>query len=202
MTHTRRWTAATAAVALAAGLAACGEAEKTSPKAGDDVLTNTASYGWATSKDVGALFTTGLTVSEVAQGPIIIEDVDPVLEGDVLDLDGQGVRVLNESQQGQGFQELPEWPPKAKSRQEWDLFGGLQGDGNYEVPAPVNGKPAVLHVLLGYKVLKKGRGVQRGVWVTYRHNGAQKKAFLGSYLAVCAPASEKCSKEGPKGEEK
>ncbi|GGJ84299.1 hypothetical protein GCM10010123_12440 [Pilimelia anulata] len=201
MTHTRRWVAAAATAAVtAAALAGCSE--KSSPDVGDDVLTNTSSYGFATTKDVGTVFTTALTVSEVAKGPIIIEDVEPVLEGGVVSVDGTGVRTLFPAQNGKGFEEMAEWPPKGKSKADWDLFGGLQGDGNYEIPAPAAGKPSVLHVLIGYKVEKQGRGVQRGVWVTYNLAGKQHKAFLGSYVAICAPAGAACAKEGPKGEEK
>lgn len=159
---------------------------------GDELKTGQGAYGWYTSKDVGSTFTDGLniiTVTPQARGPLRLIAARPLMD------DGGTVRVIgilariNPDMLGSGgsFQDAPGFPPARAA-------GAVPVQGLIVQP-PKQGEDRWIELQIGYEVVAPGRSARRGVELVYEYEGAQHKAVIPSYLAVCAPSTATCEPE-------
>ncbi|MEU8014317.1 hypothetical protein [Micromonospora parva] len=164
---------------------------------GDELATDQVPYGWQVSKDVGTTFTDGLnlvTVTPKARGPLRLISARPLMD------EGGSVRVLgvlarvNPDMLPPGanvgsFQEGTGFPPAQPHAAGAVPIKGLK------VQPPQQGESRWIELQIGYEVVGLGRSVRRGVELVYEYEGAQHKAFIPSYVAVCAPAAITCAPE-------
>ncbi|WP_157563141.1 hypothetical protein [Micromonospora chokoriensis] len=179
-------------------VAGCDTPFLTSDRPGDDVFAQRSSYGWAGSYDVGYRLTDGVTTIRIGKGPVTIKSIEPVMHGDSARLLGAQVRVLTSTRGS--VMDSEGWPPTHP-----DLIGA-QDPAGLVLPDPGTADPSEhpdgkvdIEILLGYELVGEGRTVRRGVNVTYEIGGRQQKVFLGSYMAVCAPATVQCQIEDQNG---
>lgn len=193
----KTWLLATFAVLVViAILASVHQAMDTKPP-GDELKTDTAPYGWQTSKDVGTKFTDGLnliTVTHQARGPLRLISAKPLMG------DGGSVRVIgilariNPAMLPPGskvgsFQEATGFPPLAPH-----AAGAVPVKGLVVQP-PKKGEDRWIELQIGYEVVAPGRATRRGVELVYEYEGTEHKAFIPSYVAICAPATVTCEPE-------
>ena len=164
---------------------------------GDELKTDQAPYGWQTSKDVGTTFTDGLniiTVTPQARRPLRLISARPLMG------DGGSVRVIgilariNPGMLPSGskigsFQEAPGFPPTLPH-----AAGAVPVEGLIVQP-PKQGEDRWIELQIGYEVVAPGRTARRGVELVYEYEGAQHKAVIPSYVAVCAPSTATCEPE-------
>ncbi|MFI7076744.1 hypothetical protein ACIBO1_05565 [Micromonospora sp. NPDC049903] len=198
---TTRLVRAAMAGALAGVLAVtgCDASFSSSDQPGDDVFTQPSSYGWGNSFDVGYRLTDGVTIVRISKGPVTIKSVEPVMDGDSARLLGAQVRVLTAAR-GAPVVDSEGWPPSHPD------LDGAQDPVGLVLPDPgavdpVDHPDGTVHIeiLLGYEFVGEGRTVRRGMNVTYEIDGKERKVFLPSYMAVCAPASVQCQHEDENG---
>ncbi|MEU5548532.1 hypothetical protein ABZ738_02055 [Micromonospora sp. NPDC047793] len=177
----------------------CGSSFLGSDQLGDDVFAQTSSYGWGGSFAVGYRLTDGVTIVRIDKGPVTIKSIEPVMHGGSTRLLGAQVRLLTASR-GSPVVDSEGWPPTHR-----DLDGAEDAAG-FVIPDPgavdpVDHPHGTVHIeiLLGYEFVGEGRAVRRGVNVKYETGGRQRKVFLGSYMAVCAPAAVPCQHEDENG---
>ncbi|GGJ81611.1 hypothetical protein GCM10010123_09250 [Pilimelia anulata] len=178
-----------------------GKQDRTEP---DDALDNSGGYGFKISKDAGFTFTNGLTVLKVRKGPLTIKKVEPVIVGSTLRMLGVKVRHIPPEAQGAVFQTNPGWPSvRRKDETPRGAWQTLADPGAFQVPAPdpakTDSSSPVVQVLVGYEITGNGRGVMRGMHVTFSYEGDTRRVFVGSYLAVCSPSTVKCQQEDQDG---
>ncbi|MCM0674024.1 hypothetical protein NCC78_04810 [Micromonospora phytophila] len=163
---------------------------------GDELKTGQGAYGWYASKDVGSKFTDGLnliTVTPQARGPLRLISARPLMD------DGGTVRVIgilariNPDMLPPGsvgsFQEAPGFPPARPH-----AAGAVPVEGLIVQP-PKQGENRWIELQIGYEVVAPGRSARRGVELVYEYEGAQHRAVVPSYLAVCAPSTAACEPE-------
>jgi hypothetical protein len=179
---------------------ACGFLDKDGTDV-DDVIDNSGGYGFKVIKDAGYSFTNGLTTLSLRKGPLTIKKVEPVMAGPTLRLLGVKVRHVPPEAEGAVFQEQPGWPSVRKKDESPGEWRKLADPGGFAVPAPTSTEPPppVVQVLVGYEITGNGRGVMRGMYITFEYRGKTRRIFEGSYLAVCSPSTVKCQQEDADG---
>ncbi|HWS39393.1 MAG TPA: hypothetical protein VN408_42445 [Actinoplanes sp.] len=126
-----------AATSLSALLCAVGcDALSGEPTPGDDVLLGDTAYGWATSQDVGTRFSNGLTVVPIGKGPLTIEKIEPVIEGEALHLLGVKARVQPTTVDEGPYQLMSGWPPSPIEPGDDVYVRGLTEPAGLKVPVP------------------------------------------------------------------
>ncbi|MEV6816412.1 hypothetical protein [Micromonospora sp. NPDC051296] len=194
-----RWrvAAAVAAVAVLAAAATLVVLHSRMPKPAGNELAEAEPYGWHAAKDVGTVFTDGLnlvTVSDGARGALRLVSAKPLMDG------GGTLRVLgvlarvNPDMLPPGhttgwFQDSPGFPPSRH-----DDAGGVDVK-SLVVRPPATGEDRWIEIQIGYEVIAEGRSARRGVELIYEYEGETKRAFIPSYLAICAPATASCEPE-------
>ncbi|MFI7021495.1 hypothetical protein ACIBMZ_02090 [Micromonospora sp. NPDC049900] len=193
----RAGTAGILVLALAA--TGCGSPFRASGQLGDDVFVQTGSYGWGGSFAVGHRLTDGVTIVRIDKGPVTIKSIEPVMHGGSARLLGAQVRLLTASR-GSPVVDSEGWPPAHPD------LDGAEDPAGFVIPGPAAADPVDhphgtvhIEILLGYEFVGEGRTVRRGLNVTYETGGRQRKVFLGSYMAVCAPAAVPCQHEDENG---
>ncbi|MGW0501443.1 hypothetical protein [Micromonospora sp. NPDC003241] len=177
----------------------CSTLFAASDQLGDDVFVQPGSYGWGGSFDVGHRLTDGVTIVRIEQGPVTINSIEPVMQGDSVRLLGVQGRVLSASR-GAPVVDSEGWPPKHPD------LDGAEDLERLVVPAPGTADRVdhpdgrvYIEILVGYEFVGAGRTVRRGMNVAYELNGQQRHVFLPSYMAVCAPATVQCQHEDENG---
>jgi hypothetical protein len=183
------------ATAVAASIYLTAQTEPKPP--GDELSSDQAPYGWYTSRDVGSTFTDGfnlLTVTPQARGPLRLVSARPLMDnGGTVRVIGILARVnpdmLPPGFEVGSFQSSPGFPPTFR-----DAAGAVPLEG-LTIQPPKQGETRWIELQIGYEVLAPGRSARRGVELVYEYQGAQHKALIPSYLAVCAPATATCQPE-------
>jgi hypothetical protein len=173
-------------LALASTASACGVADS------GDEITIANNYGTTTSHDVGARFTDGVSLVEINKGPIELISVDPVLKSsNVVHYLGASVRLLGR----------PDWTPATTTDgyppSSSTMAGSVPVKG-FRISGPTPGQEKTfIEVMFGFEVTAEGRAARRGAELLYKYKGKTHKAFIPSYLAVCAPKMQagKCADE-------
>lgn len=164
---------------------------------GNELKTDQVPYGWYTSKDVGTIFTDGLNLLSVtpkARGPLRLISAKPLMDnGPTVRVIGVLARINPEmlppgSKVG-SFQEAPGFPPRLPH-----TSGAVPIDGLIVHP-PKPGEDRWIELQIGYEVVAQGRSARRGIELIYEYEGSERKAFIPSYVSVCAPSTATCEPE-------
>jgi hypothetical protein len=143
------------------------------------------------------VFTDGLNIANVtlrARGPLRLISARPLMDnGTALRVIGVLARVnpdmLPTGFFAGGFQDSPGFPPTYR-----DAAGAVPVEGLVVEP-PREGQSRWIELQIGYEVVAPGRSARRGIELIYEYEGFRHKAFIPSYLAICAPATVTCPPE-------
>lgn len=158
---------------------------------GDFPLRGGENNGMSMSADVGYEFTTGHVVFDnVGDRPLRILRVKP-------EMSGQGLRYLGAMVAGEDrsaglISSIPGSPPKDRRLGEISRLSSARLADSKTLRQ--NGRRITDHeLLMGYRVVREGRTVVRGVTIVYTDGGTERQITLPTTLTVCVPdTAERC----------
>ncbi len=187
----RLWAALAIALALVAGAVAY-EVTRTHP--GGDELRLDPAYGWFAAKEVGTIFTDGMTVIPLTsqrRGPLRLISARPLMDdGTALRVVGVLARVLPDMAPA-GTLAVVQDSPGFPSRE--PQTAGAVAVAGLVVPASTFDTNRSLQLQIGYEVVGPGRSARLGVELIYEHGGFRHRAVVPSHLTICAPAAVACA---------
>jgi hypothetical protein len=175
---------------LAVGLFVLDPLNIRGPAAGGAELDLTADgwYEYATSRDVGEVFSTAtpIHVTTEAASPIRLVEVRPVNhQGDAVTYLGTIVRLSihpsNDDPAGL-FTTSSGYPPSGHQVHRFVTPSDL------EIQPPEAGQEVAFHVIMGYVATREGTMSRDGVEVVYEYEGRLHKVFEPNRIFVCVPA--------------
>ena len=144
-----------------------------------------AKYGWSAAMPVGSRFTDGLNFMTVAEGPLTIISITPLMDaGPALKVVGTMARIVPKIG---WFDSAKGFPPIGA-----EYAGGVEG---LQVKAPAKGQTVDVEIMIGFEVVAPGRSSKHGVRVRYSYRGTTREWIMPSHLTLCAPAKVKCPAE-------